>query len=265
MEQNALVTTDWLEKNIHNPEVVVLDGSMTFAGMSDRYTEFCSAHIPGAQFFNVLEVSDQESPYPYMLPTPEDFEAYVQDLGISPTTKVVVYDSYGLLSAARVWWMFRYFGHENVFVLNGGFPKWRLEDRAVSQDLTQRSAGSFKAVPQPAWVVAFEDVQSCSMAGTKLITDARGQAGYKVGHIPGSLSVPYELFLNPHTKEVKGADDLRAIFKEAHVDLSKPFISSCGGGITACILALAAYVAGAKQVSVYDGSWAEWSMRQDNE
>lgn len=263
MVQSALVTTAWLTDHRSDEDLILLDGSMTFAGMSDRYTEFCASHIPGAQFFDVLKVSDQESPYPYMLPEPSQFEAYAQDFGISNSSKIVVYDTYGLLSAARVWWMFKVFGHDNVYVLDGGFPKWRLEDRETTDESSQLAAGHFKSTFRPEWVVGYEDVQECSLKGTKLILDARGKAGYKVGHIPGSLSLPYELFLDPYTKVMKTPDELRALFAAENIDLSKPFISSCGGGITACILALAAYQAGAKSVAVYDGSWAEWSIRME--
>lgn len=273
-DPQLLVSTQWLADHLGAPDLRVLDASwhLPTAGRDPR-AEFAEAHVPGAQFFDIDDISDASSPLPHMLPPAEKFISRVRRLGVGDGHRVVVYDSAGMFSAPRAWWMFRVFGHEDVVVLDGGLPKWRAEDRPL-EDLVatprdrhftgRRDAGLVRDVTQVAAAVKL---------GGEQIVDARSAArfrgeepeprpGLRGGHIPGSLNVPYRDVLRD-TGEMKSPDELRAVFAAAGVDLGRPIVNSCGSGVTACILSLAQMRAGARMTAVYDGSWAEWGAFPD--
>ncbi len=273
---DALVTTAWLADHLDDPNVVVLDGTyhLPTAGR-DAETEFPQGHIPGAQRFDIDRVCDPDDPLPHMIPDPETFAAAAAALGISKDTMVVAYDVYGLQSAARTWWMFRLFGHDKVAVLDGGMPKWVAEGRALETgDATPREAGTFVAAFRPELVRSRDDVRAAIGDAGVQIVDARAagrftgdepepRPGMRSGHIPGSRSLPIGSLLNKDTREVLGADALAARFAAAGVDPAKPTISSCGSGVTACVIALAAHRLGHPDMAVYDGSWSDWGSRDD--
>lgn len=273
---DALVTTAWLADHLDDPNVVVLDGTyhLPTAGR-DAETEFPQGHIPGAQRFDIDKVCDPDDPLPHMIPSPETFAAAAAALGISKDTMVVAYDVYGLQSAARTWWMFRLFGHDKVAVLDGGMPKWVAEGRALETGAaTPREAGTFVAAFRPELVRSRDDVRSAIGDAGVQIVDARAagrftgdepepRPGMRSGHIPGSRSLPIGSLLNKDTREVLGADALAARFAAAGVDPAKPTISSCGSGVTACVIALAAHRLGHPDMAVYDGSWSDWGSRDD--
>lgn len=273
---DALVTTAWLADHLDDPNVVVLDGTyhLPTAGR-DAETEFPQVHIPGAQRFDIDRVCDPDDPLPHMIPSPETFAAAAAALGISKDTMVVAYDVYGLQSAARTWWMFRLFGHDKVAVLDGGMPKWVAEGRALETgDATPREAGTFVAAFRPELVRSRDDVRAAIGDAGVQIVDARAagrftgdepepRPGMRSGHIPGSRSLPIGSLLNKDTREVLGADALAARFAAAGVDPAKPTISSCGSGVTACVIALAAHRLGHPDMAVYDGSWSDWGSRDD--
>ena len=269
----ALVTTEWLAANLNNHKVVVVDASLPRVGIKeDTRANYCNAHIPGAPFFDIDVIADPNSNLPHMIPQAEIFCNRVSELGISNGCKVVVYDQHGIYSAPRAWWMFRAFGHDNVAVLDGGLPKWRAEGRAVSSETVSHTHASFEAVLRPELLRLVEQVKENVSSRTEQIIDARGadryngtepetRPGLRSGHIPGSLNVPYSNILE-NGRMIDGGR-LSDAFSTAGVDLDKQITTSCGSGITACILALGLYLEGRDNVAIYDGSWTEWGGRVD--
>jgi thiosulfate/3-mercaptopyruvate sulfurtransferase len=270
---NPLVTTDWLADHIDDANVVLVDASwyMPAANRSGR-AEYLVSHLPGAVFFGIDDIADKTTTLPHMLPTPEVFAAAVGKLGIADTDTIVVYDEAGVFAAPRVWWSFRAMGAEDVRVLDGGGPKWRAEGRPTASGEEQPAPRTFVAHYRPDLVQDFNAVLGLTSSKAKTIVDARpgdrfrGEApeprpGLASGHIPGSVSVPAsEVTANG---QLKPAAELRALFDRAGVDVTKPLVTSCGSGVTASTVALALAIAGATDVAVYDGSWAEWGGRAD--
>ncbi len=239
----------------------------------DAHAEFLEEHIPGAIFFDIDEIADLKSEFPHMLPPPEKFSSRMRSMGIGDGTRVVVYDSKGLFSAARVWWMFRVMGHEDVTVLNGGLPKWKREGLPLeSGDPRPRSTRHFTSRRNADLVRDVSDIKALLKDRSAEIVDARaaerfeGRApeprpGLRSGHIPGAHNVPYGKLLK-QDGTLKSPEEIQAVFTEAGVDLSKPVVTSCGSGITASVLALALARIGHRKTAVYDGSWAEWGADQ---
>jgi len=270
---DALVETDWLAQNL--ARVKVLDGSWYLpAQKRDPKAEFAAGHIPGAQYFPIDEIADRDTSLPHMLPTAEAFARAVGVLGIGSADQVVVYDGAGLQSAARVWWTFRAFGHDRVAVLNGGFPKWNAEGRAVESVVQAPKPARFLAAPRAALVRGVGDVIDNVVSRREQVLDARSRprfeasepeprAGLRGGHIPSSACLPYGELLDPVTKTVLPVAQLKAKFAAAGIDLARPVITTCGSGITASALALGLHLAGAASYAVYDGSWTEWGGRPD--
>ncbi len=266
-----LVETDWLQQHLGTPGLVVLDASWTMPGEAKQgYDHYREAHVPGAQFFDIEELSDASSPYPHMLPPPEKFASRMRKIGVGDGMKIVVYDCKGIFSAPRAWWMFRVMGHEDVAVLNGGLKKWRAENRPVEEGPAGlRSERHFTARKNSELVRDVADVMRAVESGRSQIVDARSKARFegnevelrpvpRLGHMPGARNIHYGSLL-AGDGAMKPAAELRAIFQGAGVNPEKPVIATCGSGVTACILALGLAVLGNEYASVYDGSWAEWS------
>ncbi|MFC3676691.1 3-mercaptopyruvate sulfurtransferase [Ferrovibrio xuzhouensis] len=276
VNSEALVSTEWLAEHLNAPDLRIVDASWYLPAMNrDGKAEYARQHIPGAVFFDIDEISDTASDLPHMLPSPEKFASRMRTLGIGDGNRIVVYDGSGVhLSAPRVWWMFRVFGHEDVAVLNGGFGKWLAEGRPV-EDLpplprdrhftARRNDLLVRDVEQVRGNLGShrEQVVDARSAGRFAGTEAEPRAGLRGGHIPGSLSVPSSLMTDPKTGQFQSADALRDIFTRAGVDLGKPVLTTCGSGVSACILTLGLHLLGHRQVSVYDGSWTEWGGRPD--
>ncbi len=266
---SPLVSTEWLAGRINAPDVRVVDASwyLPQAGRDPR-AEFAAAHIPRALFFDMEDLSDEKNPLPHMLAPAPKFASRMRKLGLGDGNLIVVYDSAGVYSAPRAWWMLRAMGHEDVVVLDGGLPKWRREGRPLEDMTAKPFARHFTARPDNALARDFRQmVANLDSRGTQVV-DARGvprfkglepepRAGVRPGHIPGSLNVPYTELSHPDGT-LKSADDLRRLFASHHVDLTRPIVTTCGSGVTAAIVMLAATVAGAGDVALYDGSWAEW-------
>lgn len=273
-DPKTLVSTDWLAQHLKDPDLRIIDASWHMPATGrDAQAEYAAAHIPGARFFDIDEISDHRSDLPHMAPPVEKFISRMRAMGIGDGHQVVVYDSTGLFSAARVWWTFRLMGKMDVAVLDGGLPKWQAEGREI-EDMppiardrhitVQRQSGMVKDVTQVA--------QASKLAQTEII-DARAaprfkgevaepRAGLRSGHIPNSKNLPFADLLNDDAT-MKAPPALKAAFEAAGVDLSKPVITTCGSGVTAAILSLGLERIGHRNHALYDGSWSEWGMFDD--
>jgi thiosulfate/3-mercaptopyruvate sulfurtransferase len=268
-----LVTTDWLAGRLGAPDLVVLDGSYYLpAQRRDARAEYLAGHIPGAVRFDIEEIADKSSGLPHMLPSTDEFAAAVGALGIGDRDTIVVYDGAGLFASPRVWWTLRLFGAENVFVLDGGLPKWRAENRPLESGDVKRAPRSFKARKHSTAVASLSDVQSALAGKTAQVVDARsaerfrGEApeprpGLRSGHMPGSFNVPSTAVVENGT--LVAPERLKQAFAAGGVDIDKPVITSCGSGVTAAILWFALDALGREPKALYDGSWAEWGSRDD--
>ncbi len=273
-QKSALVSTQWLADHLDDANLRILDATYFLPNQPrNADAEFLEQHIPGAVRFDIDAIRDEESSLPHMLPDPESFEAAVSALGIGSDSFVVCYDTHGLMSAARPWWMFRVFGHDQVAVLDGGLPKWLKEGRPVASGEAQgRSGGKpakFHARFRPELVTDLEGAVDAMEHPAIQIIDARSagrftgaepeiRPGVRSGHIPGARNLPYTALLDPAAATVLPPEKLEQTFAAAGIDLGRPIVASCGSGVTACVLALGLYELGRPDIAVYDGSWTEW-------
>lgn len=272
---HSLVSTDWLNDNLRQPDLRVIDATYYLPMQGkDARAEYLAAHIPGAVFFPIDEIADTGSNLPHMLPPVEKFSARLRKLGIGDGNRVVVYDRTGLLGAARVWWMCRIFGIKDVAILDGGLTKWLAEERAVEDGEPAGRERHFTARLDNTQVRTKEQMLRNLAGKQEQVLDARSPGrfnatepetwpGRRAGHIPGSCNLPYTQLLRPEDGTFLPADQLRTKFQKAGIDLNKPVVTTCGSGITACVLAFGLHLIGHRDVSVYDGSWAEWGLPGD--
>ena len=267
-----IVETDWLAARLDAPDIVVVDASLHLpnTGRNAR-AEYLAEHIPGALFFDIEDIADEENPLPHMLPSTIKFASRVKRMGIGDGVRVIAYDSVGLYSAARAWWMFRTMGHNDVAVLNGGLKKWKAEGRPLEDgEPPRRTPRHFSPRFHAELVRDAGEVQALIGNPVTQIVDARSAArfegregdprpGLRPGHIPTSRNVPYASLLNPDGT-LKSEPELRAVFAAAGVDIGRPVVASCGSGVTAGIVALALAILGRPDAAVYDGSWVEWGV-----
>lgn len=271
---DAVVSSEWLATRLGEPDLRVVDGSWHMPqARRDPAREFAEAHLPGAVFFDIDGIADTARGLPHMLPSPDVFARAVGALGIADGDRVVVYDSRGVVSAARVWWTFRAFGHDAVAVLDGGLPKWRAEGRPVASGAARPTERRFTPRFRPGLVrdvghmkanlgTRREQVLDARSRGRFAGTEPEPRAGLRGGHIPDSLSLPYDtLYAADGTLLPPAA--LREALVASGLDLKRPIVTTCGSGITASVLALALHQVGRDDVAVYDGSWTEWASRQD--
>ena len=265
-----LVETDWLASRLDAPDLIVLDASLHIPVTGrDPKAEFRQAHIPGALYFDMDDISDEKNPLPHMLPSATKFASRVKKLGIGDGMRVVVYDVEGLYSAGRAWWMFRIMGHDDVAVLNGGLKKWRAEGRPLEDgEPRRRTERHFTPRLHAEMVRDAAEVKALIGGAAAQIFDARAagrfqgrdpdpRPGLRAGHIPGSHNVPFASLLNPDGT-LKNAAELTEIFTKAGVDIQKPVVATCGSGVTAGVIALALALLGRADAAIYDGSWVEW-------
>lgn len=271
----ALVSTEWLAAHLGDPNVRVLDSSFTQPGVTPTARQnYGRGHIPGAVFFDIDDVAEPGTSLPHMIPSAERFAQKMQDRGIGNDDRVIVYDSMGLSSAGRAWWMLRLYGHDNVALLDGGLPKWKAEGRPIETASPTIPPRQFTARFRPELVRDKEALRANLASRREQVVDARaagrfdGSAeelwpGRRRGHIPGSRNLSFDRVTDPETKQLRSPAELQRLFAEAGIALDRPVVTSCGSGVTACALAFALHLIGHPGAAVYDGSWSEWGLPGD--
>jgi thiosulfate/3-mercaptopyruvate sulfurtransferase len=265
----SLVTTEWLERELGAADLKVIDATLFLPGEPrDARAEHEAEHIPGAVFLDLEEVSDRLNPIPHMLPAEAKFASRMASLGLRDGQRFVVYDNSPLHSAARAWWMLRSFGAHYVAMLDGGLQKWRAEGRALESGRPALRHGHFSPSLHAGAVVDKTFVKGLLGSGSHEIVDARGagrftgeeaepRPGMASGHIPGSKNLPQGKLFDADNSWKRG-EALQSAFDAAGIDLSKPMVTTCGSGITACVLLFGAHLLGKEDAQLYDGSWSEW-------
>jgi thiosulfate/3-mercaptopyruvate sulfurtransferase len=270
-----LVSTEWLAGELGKPDLVVFDCSTFLPNEpGNKHDAFRAARIPGARLFDIDRIADDETDLPHMVPTPAKFARMVGALGVSNASRVVFYDQHGLRASPRGWWMMRLFGHDNVAVLDGGLPAWAKEGRPVETgEAPAPASATFVADFRASMLAGIGDVKRIVADGSALIIDARAKgrfdgsapeprAGMPSGHMPGAANVPVSEMAGPDGR-AKDPATLGAIFAAAGATGGKPVVTSCGSGVTACVLAFGMVRAGLPEPAVYDGSWTEWASRPE--
>lgn len=275
MTYHPLVSTDWLAGHLDAPDVVVVNAWMPPVTTPDAKPVYPDSHIPGAVFFDVNAVCDKASDLPHMLPTPQAFSSAMRKMGIGDGQTIVIYDDFGFYSAPRVWWTFRTMGVENVYVLDGGMPKWLADGHPADDNPVRRPERHFMARLNNSAVANLSAIRSMTASGSGQLLDARSaqrfsgdapepRQGLRSGHMPGAKNLPFgELISEDGT--FKSQDELKSVFENAGVDTSSPVTTTCGSGVTAAILTLGLTILEAKKLSLYDGSWAEWGSLEDTD
>jgi thiosulfate/3-mercaptopyruvate sulfurtransferase len=268
----ALVSPEWLAAHLGDPHLRVLDASYKQPGIAPTARQdYDAGHIPGAVFFDIDDVAQPGTSLPHMIPSAARFAEKMAERSIGDGDRVVVYDSAGLSSAGRAWWLLRLFGHDDVALLDGGLPRWRAEGRALETRLPALPPRRFTARFRPQLVRDKRALLGDLAAHAEQVVDARSAGrfegtaeetwpGRRRGHIPGSRNLPFDRVTDRETRRLKGAEELRRLFAAAGVRLDRPIVASCGSGVTACALAFALYLIGHSEAAVYDGSWSEWGL-----
>lgn len=268
-----VVSADWLQERLGEPGLSIVDGSWYLPAQGrDGRAEYEAAHIPGAVFFDHDKVVAPDSPLPHTLPSPGLFAQFASSMGIDEKDTIVVYDGPGFFSAPRVWWMLRLMGASEVYVLDGGFDRWKAQGRPVTAETTKIAPGFFEVDCDSSRVVSFDEMQRIVVEGTAQIADARPagrftaaepepRPGMRGGHMPGARNVPAASLSRDGS--LLPVEELRAVLEAAGLDLSKPVVTSCGSGVTAAVVSLALASVGHTDNRLYDGSWSEWGARAD--
>lgn len=275
MSETALINCDALRRNLHAANQVVLDASYFLPRQNrDAYREYTQSHIPGAQFFDIDQVADTNQPLAHTLPDEQQFALSAGRLGIDHDTLVIVYDNNHFFASARVWWMFRVFGHEHVQVVDGGLGRWRqLAFPEDAKPATPRAA-TFRSRFNPDLYCNLQQMKQIQRNASRQIIDTRSRDSYlgrrrphdrdlPAGHIPGSVNIPYAGLTDPERHTLLPDTQLRMLLAAQGIDPARAIVASCGTGVSAAVLALALYQLGKQDIPVYDGSWAEWGRQPD--
>ncbi len=270
---SGIVSAQWLSNELQqgNENLRIFDATYFLTDKTrDALQEHQDQHIPGAQYFDITKIADTQSPWPNTVPSVGTFEKAVRELGVNNDHTIIAYDRLGLMSAARVWWLFRYFGHQDVAILDGGLPKWLDQKLTVDSKIVAYPKGNFVAKCVPELLKSADQVLSVTTDADKsaIVVDVRAadrfagsapepRPGLRSGHIPGSINLPFKTLLNDD-QTFKDKQQIAAALSDAGVDVSKPIITSCGSGVTACIVALGLKQLGVENTAVFDGSWTEW-------
>ena len=274
---NQLIEIEWLKKNLNNPNVRIIDGTlhMPTSGLN-AFEVFKEKHIPNAIFVDLEETSDQKSNLPHMMPDNVYFSKKISLLGINNNDHLVIYDMYGMFSAARIWFMFKAFGHEKVSILNGGFPAWIDSNGEISNQINNLEPTNYKANLNKSLIVNYKEVLDNLLNNKYQIIDARSpdrfsgnseepRPGMKSGHIPKSKNLYFNDLIDPSTKKFIKKKEIENLIKNLGIDIKKDIICSCGSGVTACILKFALELLNEnKNIKIYDGSWSEWGTKEDS-
>jgi thiosulfate/3-mercaptopyruvate sulfurtransferase len=272
---SALVSTAWLAQNLQAPDLRVVDATWCLpAQMRDPKAEHEEAHIPGAVYFDIDDIADETTGQPHTVPSAAKFASRVRKLGLGDGVRIVVYDGNRFCASARVWWMFRLFGHRDVQVLDGGLAKWRAEGlpladlsrKPTERHFTARANTLLLREIDQVWrnlTTKAEQVVDARSEGRFHGTDPEPRAGMRGGHIPGSFNLPFGAVLDPDTNTMLPKEQLAETFAAAGIDLERPIVTSCGSGVSAAVLNLALFELGVRESAMYDGSWSEWGGRSD--
>ena len=270
----ALVGTDWLHDHLDAPDVRTVDATWFLPGSErDARAEHEAAHIPGAVFFELDAVCEPRGLHPHMAPSPARFSSRVRKLGLGDGSRIVVYDANRFFASARVWWLFRFMGHEDVTVLNGGLEKWRAEGRPLTDEPTRPRERHFTVRQNTLLHRELDQMRANLTSRREQVLDARSagrfharepepRAGLRSGHIPGAKNLHYAGLIAPDGT-VKPEPELRQVLADAGVELAKPVVTSCGSGVSAALINLALFELGVRNAALYDGSWAEWGAQAD--
>ena len=271
----ALVSTDWLRKNLVNKDIKILDCSWHIPNTQrSGKLEFELSHIPGSIFFDIDKISDQNSSFPHMLLTKEKFSSIIGDLGISNDDHVIVYDKLGIFSSPRVWWMFNYYGHSKISILNGGFVKWSKEKKEIDSGKGKKYLQTnFKANENNSMVKNYDDIKTNISKRNFQVLDARPKGRFegtepeprknlKSGSIQNSINISWAEFIDPETKCVLDAESIKKKFQSLKFNFDQPVVFSCGSGVAACVVGKAFEIITNKQIDIYDGSWTEWATKE---
>ena len=274
---NQLIEIDWLKENLNDPQIKIIDGTlhMPTSGLN-AFEIFKEKHIPNAIFVDLEETSDQKSNLPHMMPDNVYFSKKISLLGINNNDHLVIYDMYGMFSAARIWFMFKAFGHEKVSILNGGFPAWIDSNGEISNQINNLEPTNYKANLNKSLIVNYKEVLDNLLNNKYQIIDARSpdrfsgnseepRPGMKSGHIPKSKNLYFNDLIDPSTKKFIKKKEIENLIKKLGIDIKKDIICSCGSGVTACILKFALELLNEnKNIKIYDGSWSEWGTKEDS-
>ncbi|HEX4577224.1 MAG TPA: 3-mercaptopyruvate sulfurtransferase [Edaphobacter sp.] len=272
---NPLVAPSWLASRLQDPSTIVLDATLPPVGVTppvDTRSQYLESHIPSAVFFDIEELSDHFTTLPHMLPTPEEFSRSMSALGVGDESTIVVYEQQGVFSAPRAWWMLRTFGAQHVYILDGGLRAWTASELPTESGSVHRAPASLHARLQREAVVSFSQLKE-QLAKHQQILDARSatrfngtapepRPGLSSGHMPGATNIPFTELVEDG--RLKPAEKLREYFSTKNVDLQQPITTTCGSGVTAAVIALSLEVVGAKNVALYDGSWAEYAQQPES-
>jgi len=274
MIESALVSCEWLAQNLDAENQLILDATF-FLPRQHRNAEkeYLQQHLPDARFFDIDKVADLSHSLSHMLPSADDFADAVGKMGIANHTRVLIYDNNHFFAAARVWWMFRVFGHDRVQIIDGGLARWKQLNLPINSDQPAPISKSFKARYHPELVFDLKQMLLAQTSKSRQIIDARSADSFlgqrkladnalQAGHIPGSINLPYAQLTTSLEQTLLSDKALKSVFDQAHVDTSFPIVTTCGSGVSACVLALALYQLGVKDIPVYDGSWAEWGREE---